>query len=146
MLSGAVGAAFLSRAESERLKRLDALIELLRFIRREIDYFCVPINEIFRRADHRILKECGVIGTVTDFDSFISSLSPVPDDEIKNILISFSRELGISYREEQLKNCDLHINTLTSLRDRAYAESKKNKKLHTTLCISAAAAIVILLL
>ncbi len=146
MLSGAVGAALLSRAESERLKRIDALIELLRFIRREIDYFCVPINEIFRRADPRILKECGVSGTVTDFDSFISSLSPEPDGEIKNILTSFSRELGVSYREEQLKNCDLHINTLLSLRDRAYTESKKNKKLHTTLCISAAAAVVILLL
>ena len=146
LLSGAVCATLLNRAESERLKRLDALVELLRFIKREIDYFCVPVNEIFRRTDPRILKDCGAVGTVSDFDSFIASLSPEPDSEIKNILTSFSRELGVSYREEQLKNCDLHINTLESLRERAYSESKKNKKLHTTLCMSAAAAVVILLL
>ena len=146
MLSGVVSAAFLNRAESERLKRLDALIELLRFIRREIDYFCVPINEIFKRADIDLLKSCGVHGTVTDFESFISSLTPEPDVEIKNALTSFSRELGVSYREDQLKNCDLHINSLVSIRDKAFAENKKNKKLHTTLCISAAAAVVILLL
>ena len=146
MISGGVCATLFNRAESERLKRLDAFIELLRFIKREIDYFCVPVNEIFRRADPCILTDCGAVGTVSDFDSFIASLSPEPDSEIKNILTSFSRELGVSYREEQLKNCDLHINTLEALRERAYSESKKNKKLHTTLCLSAAAAVVILLL
>ena len=146
MLSGCVFAVLLNRSENERLKRIYALLELMRFIRREIDYFCVPVNEIFKRVDKNILNACGSSGEITDFDSFIASLSPEPDEEIRSVLTSFSRELGVSYREEQLKNCDLHINTLSSLCDRAERESKKNKKLHTVLCISAAATVVILLL
>ena len=146
IISGGVAASSFNKIDKDRISRLEALIEFLTFIRREIDYFCVPVKEIFLRADPRILSACGCNENVYDFNSFLNSLTPTPDEEIISVLTSFSRELGGSYREEQLKNCDLHIATLVKIKDKAYADAKKNKKLYTVLCFSAAAAIVILII
>ncbi len=144
MSGGALTAMMLNRALSERLSRLDALLTLLRFIRSQIDCFCLPIGEILRRVDVELLISCGVIGRPTDFEDLIMGLEPPPDESVMKLLRSFSVCLGASYREEQLKSCDYHISTLAEIRESFGGELKKRKKLNTTLCLSAAAAVVIL--
>ncbi len=144
MSGGAVTALMLNRALNERLSRLDALLSLLRFIRAQIDCFCLPVGEILRRVDVELFDACGVTPRPTDFDSLITQLDPVPDEAVMKLLRSFSAQLGASYRAEQLKSCDYHISELTAIREAFAGELKKRKKLNTTLCLSAAAAIVIL--
>ncbi len=144
MLGGALTALMLDRALNERLSRLDALLSLLRFIRAQIDCFCLPVEEIFGRVDDELLSACGVVSRPRNFDELISGLEPTPDEQVMKLLRSFSLSLGASYREEQLKSSDYHISSLTAIRDKLASEIGKRKKLNTTLCLSAAAAIVIL--
>jgi len=136
----------LNRADSAKLRQLDAIISLLKFIRLQIDYYCVPVKEIFARAEPSLLIACGVGKTPESFRDLLDSLSPTPDSDITSILISFSNELGGSYREEQLKSCDYHISRLQELRNALLKDTEKRKKLNRVLPFSIAAAIVILLI
>ncbi len=146
LLGGAVTARQLNRALDGRLSRLECLVSLLKFFRLQIDCYCVPVGEIFRRADKELLEGCGLSGVPSSFAEFMSSLDPPPDPEIGNILTSFERELGASYRDDQLKSCDYHISRLSEIYSAAVLETQKRKKLNRTLCFSATAAVVILLI
>ncbi len=144
MAGGWLTALMLDRALTERLSRLDAILSLLRFIRAQIDCFCLPVEEIFRRVDPELLLACGAASRPTDFDGLTAQLDPAPDEQVMKLLRSFASQLGASYREEQLKSADYHISALTAIRDKLAGELGKRKKLNMTLCLSAAAAIVIL--
>lgn len=142
---GLAVAHYLNLGENRRLSQLEGLTSLLRFFRLQIDCYCVPVGEIFRRCDASVLSDCGYFGTPSDFCGFLGGLTPTPEGDVRSLLESFSAELGSSYRDEQLKSCDYHIAKLCDLRDRALTETKKRKRLNTTLCLCAAGAAVILL-
>ena len=144
--AGLFAGNLLNRADAAKLRQLDAIISLLKFIRLQIDYYCVPVKEIFARAEPSLLIACGTNKTPESFRDLLDSLSPAPDSDIMSILVSFSSELGASYREEQLKSCDYHINRLMELKSSISKEAEKRKKLNRVLPFSIAAAIVILLI
>lgn len=146
MLAGYVCANVLNRAETRKLTQLDGLIALLRFIKVQIECYCVPIGEILRRCDRSLLESCGAVGASSDFFCLVNSLRPVPDDKIMSVLRSFSGELGASYRDEQVKSCDYHIARLCEIRTPLVAETAKRRKMNTTLCLCSAAGVIILLL
>ena len=135
----------LNKKEDQKLLRLEGLCSLLRFFRIQIDCYCVPVGEIFLRCDESILQSCGVFVRPRDFESFLAYLPP-HEPEIAQILGSFCSELGSSSREDQLKSCDYHISKLCELRDAAALRAKNQKRLNTTLCLTAAASAVILLI
>ena len=134
----------LNKNEDQKLLRLDGLCALLRFFRIQIDCYCAPVGEIFLRCDEGVLQSCGVFMRPRDFESFLASL-PLCDQSAVQILSSFCAELGSSYREEQLKSCDYHIAKLCELRDATAIRVKNQKRLNTTLCLTATASAVILL-
>ena len=151
LIGGAVilAAAFLlsfvlNEKEKEKLEKIEGLTALLRFFRIQIDCFCTPVGEIFRRCDEKVLFSCGFLGIPRDFDEFLAKTSFPPEADA--LLASFSAELGTSFREEQLKSCDYHIQKLCELRDSTAEKTKKQIRLNTTLCLTAAATAVILLL
>ncbi len=144
MLGGAMTSLILNRAASDKLSRLDALLSLLSYIRSQIDLFCLPIGEILKRADPELLLRCGAPESANGFGELISELEPRPDDEVMKLLAAFESTLGELYREEQLKSLDYYISELSALRDRLSGELGKRRRLNRTLCLSAAAAIVIL--
>ena len=144
--SGIFAGNLLNRADTVKLSQLEAIISLLKFIRLQIDYYCVPVKEIFARAEPALLKACGVDQMPESFCDLLDSISPTPAGDIMSVLISFSNELGGSYREEQLRSCDYHINRLEELHSAISKETEKRKKLNRVLPFSIAAAIVILLI
>ncbi len=145
MLSGSATSSLLIKQDQKKLDFADACLSLLRFFRLQIDYYCVPVSEIFSRCDPSLLSACGCTKTPESFDDFLET-ADFNCDSIENILRSFSNELGTSYREEQLKSCDYHINLLTDERNKLASESEKRKKLSRVLCLSASAALALLLL
>lgn len=146
LLSGYFFSSLLNRGERRREDQLAGLLTLLRFFRIQIDCYCVPVGEIFRRCDKGTLEACGCSFVPTDFGAFIDSLSPHPDTETLALLSSFSAELGSSYKDEQLKSCDYHISRLSALNEEFSKQTKDKKRLNTVLCMTAAALAVILLL
>ena len=151
LIGGAVilAAAFflsyvLNEKEKEKLEKIEGLAALLRFFRIQIDCFCTPVGEIFRRCDEKVLFSCGFLGIPRDFDEFLAKTSFSPEADA--LLASFSAELGTSFREEQLKSCDYHIAKFCELRDKTAEKTKKQVRINTTFCLTAAATAVILLL
>jgi len=146
LAGGAICGSALNKEDKKRLLRLDSIISLLKFIRLQIDYYCVPVGVIFERCDPSLLNACGTNKIPSRFGEFIDSIDPPLDAPVMSILRSFSNELGTSFREEQLKSCDSHIIRLTELRASVVKDMEKRKKLNRVLCFSAAAAVVILLI
>ncbi|MBE6599640.1 MAG: hypothetical protein E7640_00315 [Ruminococcaceae bacterium] len=146
LAGGAFASVILNSRETQKDTQLSALISLLRFIRTQIDCYCVPVGEIFRRCDKKTLSECGCEITPEDFSAFLSSLSPPIDGETRDLLLSFSSRLGAGYKEDEVKNCDYHIDRLSDAYEEFKKRSKAQRRKNTVLCMTAAALAVILLL
>lgn len=138
----------LNRNEEKKLCQITSLAALFRFFRTQIDLYCVPVGEIFCRCDTELLRGCGYSFAVPpqDFGGFVASLDPPPNENLSPILDSFETQLGSSYKDEQLKSIDYHIARITELCELTAGECSKKKRLCTTLCVSAAALIVIMLI
>lgn len=146
MLSAFLISYSLNRSEEKRLLQLQSLISLIRFFKLRIDCYCSPVDEILSRADRDLLTQCGFRDPPVSPKDLLTSLSPEPDGKVYEILSSFVSELGGVYREEQLKSCDYHINLLCELEKGRASALPSSKKLRSTLILSAAAGIVILLI
>jgi len=127
----------------KRISRLEALISLIGFFRTQIDCFCTPVGEIFRRADKSLLGKCGFSYIPQSADDF-SALRAFISDEAYAELYSFASELGTLYREEQLKRCDYYLTRLREILTREKADGTNQKKLNTVLCVFASLCIIIL--
>ena len=146
ILAGIFTGNALNGADKARVERIDALIALLRFFKLQIDYYCVPVREIFARCDTSLLNSFGIKKAPASFDEFTELISANTDADAISILKSFSDELGTGFREEQLRSCEYHINRLTELKIALSNANEKRKKLNRVIPFSAAAAIVILLI
>ena len=132
-----------NREIDEKISQIKALCSLISFFRSQIDLFCVPVGEIFKRADANLIKKCRFAKGGENAASFSELEGNLPDDVLA-LLSSFSSELGTLYREEQLKSCDHYISRLKEKLDLLESNAPKQKKLNTVLFLSAAIGIVIL--
>ena len=136
----------LNKEEEKKQEQTVALTALLRFFRTQIDLYCVPVAEIFRRCDSELLRACGCSCVPSDFSGFLAVLDPPPEKKLLEELYAFAAELGSSYKDEQLKILDYHITKMSEICENEERALRKKIKLNTTLCLSAAALIVILLI
>lgn len=146
-LSGVVGALTMNSAASKKATQSEALIAFLRFVRSRIECFSLPASEIIARCDKSLLSECGYNGDIPprDMGDLFEAMG-IRDDESYRILQAFAEGFGNSYREEQLKECDYYIDLLCERSQKIGEELPKKKKLNSTLCISSALGVAILLL
>lgn len=147
VISGVCGAYMLNGKASGTLRQTDAFIAFLRYVKLQIDCFSLPLGDILSRCDAELLCECGFRGAQTprDIRELVSQCG-IYDTETARILENFSEVFGKSYREEQLRQCDYYISLLEGRREKLSAELPVRKKLNSTLCISGALAVVILLI
>ncbi len=147
LLAGLEGARRLCKSAEKEVAGVDAYLSLLRYVRTQIDCYALPIGEIFKRCSDELLFLCGwrQKEAPSSFDELIAS-ARIADKEAKNIIFEFCSDFGRNYREEQLKRCDWSINALEKCRERLAGEVPNKKKLNLTLCLSASAALIILLL
>ncbi|MBQ8140467.1 MAG: stage III sporulation protein AB [Clostridia bacterium] len=145
--SGFAGAWIMNSSVSRTLTQTEALIALMRFIRIQIECFALPASEIIRRADGELLSRCGYCGgeLPESFEELFEKFS-VRDGEAAAITQNFARNFGKSYRSEQLRECDYYIAQLCDAKQRISDELPKRKKVNSTLCVSSALALIILLI
>ena len=137
----------LNRSAKQILDEADRYIVLLRYIRSQIDCFALPINEILKRADSALLKGCGwADGPPPTSLHILFNSSEIKDEKIKSVLTEFSEDFGKSYLEDQLRRCDHFLSLLEERRNIIAKELPSKKKLNSTLCISGALALIILLI
>lgn len=136
----AVGTA---RYERRRLSALDAWIELILYVRTQIDCYLTPLDNILSSAPHRLIKQLGCADR--DLCTLLSHSRPDLDERAYEQLELLLCELGGSYRAEQVKLCDYRLALLRDLRERLAAELPARQKRVITLSLSAAAGLAILL-
>jgi len=145
LFCGGLASLLAIRRERKRLASLDAWIELIRFIRTQIDCYLRPLDEILACADPALLAHLSPDPTERDLFRLLRHARALFDEECARLLSSFVRELGDGYREEQVKRCDYYISALQSHRDKLSADLPQKIKLACTLSLCAALCAVILL-
>ena len=134
-----------AKSERRRLSVLDAWIELLLTVRNEIDCYLRPIDEILHGCDPRLRRACTAGEDGESLAALLRSASAYTDDETRRLLEKFSREVGSTYREEELRRCEFYIHALQARRDALATALPLRIKLAVTLSLSAALGTVILL-
>ena len=137
----------LNKRYSERLSSAEAYLALLRYIRSQIDCYALPIGDILERADKDLLIRCGwrMEDSPRSLEELLEKSESV-DFGANPLLREFCLDFGNNYRDEQLRRCDHYINALSDISDALARELPSKKKLNSTLCISGALAVVILLI
>lgn len=143
--AGGTAAFYLASYEKKKLSVLDAWIDLIFHIRGQIDCYLMPLDEILSCADEAVLKGCMCRTPHPDLQALAQASSPYFSQESKRLINAFIKEIGGSYREEQLKRCDYYINALRTIRQKIAQELPSRIKLTVSLCICAAIGAAILL-
>ena len=147
LLSGAIGASVFNKALVETKEQSDALSELVRYVRWQIECFSMPISSVFAHAQRELLLRCGYKKDipVKDFKSFLEDIK-IFDSATERTLSELSQSFGNCYKEEQIRACDRCIAELEKRRDELSDEMPKRKKINTTLFISGALGVAIILI
>lgn len=145
LTAGSFAAYSAVRYEKHKLSVLEAWIDLIFHIRGQIDCYLMPLDEILACADRELLLSCMCHTPHPDLKTLLASSSPYLGGECKRLLTAFVREIGGSYREEQLRRCDYYINALRAIRDKLAADLPARVKLTVTasLCAALGAAIIL---
>lgn len=146
ILSVGVFAAFVSvQYEKKRLSVVDGWIDLILYIRGQIDCYLMPIDSILSEGDRALFEACMSPSNAADLPAILHASEIYLDGDAKRTLDSFVREIGAGYREEQLKRCDFFIASLRVQREKIAAALPLRIRLCATLCICIALATAILL-
>jgi hypothetical protein len=146
ILSVGIFAAFVSvEYEKKRLSVVDGWIDLILYIRGQIDCYLTPIGDILSGGDRALFEACMSPSNAADLPAILGASEIYLDGDARRTLESFVREIGTGYREEQLKRCDFFISSLRSQRERIAAALPMRVRLCATLCVCIALATAILL-
>ena len=146
ILSVGIFSAYLSvQYEKKRLTVVDGWIDLILYIRGQIDCYLLPIGDILLGGDRALFEACMSPSNAADLPAILGASEIYLDGDAKHTLESFVREIGTGYREEQLKRCDFFIASLRAQRERIAAALPMRVRLCATLCICLSLATAILL-
>ena len=128
-------------------ERTEKYILLLRYIKVQIDCFALPIGEILARTEGSLLAGCGwrSESAPTSLDEMLTEAG-LGDRTSQGILLEFCKDFGRSYLDEQIRRCDHYITLLEERQVSVGKDIPRRKKLNSTLCISGALALIILLI
>lgn len=148
IISCGVAFAYLLNGKARtRLIQLEGFIELVRYLRAQIDCFSMPIPTALARCPGGVLEKCGVrscenIRTVRDLIDECDCSA----EEIGELMRGFAADVGRGYKYEQLALCDRTIERLEEHRETLAATLPARNKLNGTLCVCFSLAVVILLI
>ena len=146
ILSVGIFSAYLSvQYEKKRLTVVDGWIDLILYIRGQIDCYLLPIGDILLGGDRALFEACMSPSNAADLPAILDASEIYLDGDAKHTLESFVREIGTGYREEQLKRCDFFIASLRAQRERIATALPGRVRLCATLCICLSLATAILL-
>ena len=139
-------AAFVSvQYEKKRLTVVDGWIDLILYIRGQIDCYLMPIGDILSGGDRALFEACMSPSNAADLPAILEASEIYLDGDGKRLIESFVREIGSGYREEQIKRCDFFISSLRAIREKIAAALPMRVRLCATLCICISLATAILL-
>lgn len=143
--AGALAALTAVRLEKRKISVLDAWIDLIFYIRSQIDCYLMPLGEILAGTDRTLIRACLCTVPHPNLTALYHSSQFYLDNETRRLICAFIREIGGGYREEQLRRCDYYTATLRRIREKKAEELPARIRLCTAICLCVAAGAAILL-
>ena len=158
LLAGGYVSLAVGRFERRRLRVLDGYISLLYYIKGQIDCYAMPLPEILLHADPAMLAACLGLDFGRPLPPLPEGLGgepPLPamvresrlylEPESERLLMTFTGELGSTYRAEQVARCDYYIQALGEERRKLFDALPARLRTTATLCLCATVAAAVLL-
>ena len=147
LLSAALAAKYMNKRAEARVTELGGFLRLIREIRLEVDSFSLPISKIFERIDKDIFIACGYEGDLppSSLEELCSAIE-FKGERCQKLMFGLATDFGSGYRDEELRRLSYYEKELSDELQRLSGELPSKKKINLTLCISAAIAIVILMI
>ena len=146
ILSGLGGAVWISSREKRRMEKLMALLAWVKYVQNQIDCYSAPMQEILSGTPPDMWK-------ALDFDEPPPCLSEVTDkvrricgDAAGEILASYEKAQGRSYRETEVRLCQRTASALEALLQQKQRAFPAHQKTTVALCLAAVGIAVIILL
>lgn len=145
--SGLWGARLLNRRAEAALRQATGFSALLRMMKLRVDCYAQALPEILASCEMPLLSECGYRSDVRPLTlEALLAACAVCDAASVAAMREFASEFGRGYREEQVRACAYTLDRLEARRASLETALPSEKKRNTTLCLSAALGIAILLL
>ena len=144
--SGILTSVMLTRFEQKRCRQAEGFLALVRHVRLQIDCFSLPVPRILETLPSQIRTACYIPPNVCDFGALLTQTPLLLPEEVTELLHAFGRDLGSSYREDQLRLCDYYITRLSPHCERIRADLARKSRLALALPRAAAAALALLLI
>ncbi len=147
LVSASLAARYLNKRAEKELFEFDSLLRLIRQIRLEVESFSMPIPKILERLDKRLLLDCGYRGdgAPTSLEELYTNIA-FRSERCRELFARFSSDFGSGYREEELRKLAYYVELFSDGRRKLFEELPAKKKINTTLAISLALGIVILMI
>lgn len=144
------GVAFgflLNKRARDALVQTEGFIELVRYLRNEIDCFSMPIPLALARCPDSIFQKCGIgaCNNIRTVEELICECE-MQGEELGEVMERFAADVGRGYKHEQLALCERTVKRLESYRASLAGQLPAKQKLNGTLCLCFALALVILLI
>ena len=146
-LCGAFCGFLMNQSATAKCEQTDNLIKFMRYVRNQVECFALPSSEIVSECEKGLLEGCGFYNCRGEYGfERLAEDCEIYDEESERIVCEFLRGFGKSYREEQLRECDYYLSMLQTRRDELFSELPKKKKVNSTLCISFALCLGLMLI
>ena len=127
-------------------RSVSALRILFEHTKNMIECYSLPASEILRRFEASYFSDIGYNqGLPQDF-SELAREAKIPDAEAAELLFSFSKDFGRSYRQDEISRCSLYLERMRTREQKLIKESSKRKKIIFTVALCTALAVVILII
>ena len=144
-----MGYGEIQKFQKKRIKQINAFIELIEYIKNQVECFLLPINNIMDNCNDNLLKNCGIrVGLKKDLSlkEIISSVTFYCDEKTSDIIMQFAENFGRNYSREQIIACEHYKNELIKIRNNMLERDAKNKKIQLAVFLSISFSIIILLI
>ena len=148
LISAILWAAATVQAEKKRLAVLRLFVRLVQDIRSRIEHFNLPISEILAQSESELVKNFLAVRPSSDlsFERLLEKEGTGLCEKEKALLEEFSRALGRSYREEEIKTSRFFSEKLEKICTEKEKELEGRRKMTFTLSICFALAVIILMI
>ncbi len=133
-------------SDKKRIDNLDAVIDLIAYIKNQIDLYATPLEKIYKSIDRDKLKRLCLDSPPKEFFEIVENKELTFDDETTRELSEFSSSLGKGYRDMQLKLCDRTLASLNNKKKALADAFPSRKKTVLALCFGVGGAVLIALI
>jgi len=146
VLGGWLIGDMLCRRERLRCEQAGSTVELIRYIRSQINIYLLPLDEIVLNCDQELVGSCGGKGFVVSEDGVIFQGENVIDEASRLGLMEYFERAGRGDRASEIRLCDYYISFFDGRYQQLSRECPRRCRLIMTLCLCGAAGVALLLL